>query len=583
MEQQFLSVDSLLDPQLHNNIQQGRMINNSVGNNNGGMVSGNNNDTGENSGRPNANMAVGHTGPSGGDGSNHRVGGHGDSHSGGDGREVKNEAFELSNPSNPAIATAQAMLNHDASYPGQYLLNGMQGGQIPSSNIPGNQIQTGQMPGGQLSNTQMAENQLANSQMQGNLQSNLHMPQQMSQLPVQQQEMEDGKLMAPIPPLHIQQQIVNNQNIDESPIKPRVRLESDSVEQMLRSSCTRCKKEFDQPIIIPQSNDNTQGPKPLAEPKIYKLCQHCRDLQRKRSRRWQKKTKDKSGACRRCGLEIPADQQKFVLCPSCRENLRTRKANRAAQGKCVHCSGPLDASIITGDDKSAKLKDRVKSGNFKVCQRCRENDKIRRTNLERRGHCNRCAKTLDPADIGKHKVCVNCRTRKKRSNNSETSTEIPLINNNVAMMPNDQATMAMLSNTGNFVPQAQHPISQQYNPQQYVQVPAQNQAQTQAQVQAQQQYNQAIAQQQAFNQAMAQAQAQAQAQNQQHLQQQQQHHHQQNQQLQQQQHQHQLQQQLQQYSQQHHQQEANRAAVEFQNAMAAAVAHQPHMPSGNGN
>lgn len=49
MEQQFLSVDSLLDPQLHNNIQQGRMINNSVGNNNGGMVSDNNNDSGENS------------------------------------------------------------------------------------------------------------------------------------------------------------------------------------------------------------------------------------------------------------------------------------------------------------------------------------------------------------------------------------------------------------------------------------------------------------------------------------------------------------------------------------------------------
>lgn len=558
MEQQFLSVDSPLDPQLHNNLQQGRMLNGSVGSNGSGIVGGsveNGDRSGSAGGGTIQHASGGHNAPGGraADNTSHRAG-----HSGSGGAmgagDVKNEQFELANPSNPAIATAQAMLNQDTTYQGQYP---MQGGQIPASTLPNGQIHTEQIQGGQ-----MANGQLANAQMTGAMQSNLQMPQQISQLPVQQQA-EDSKLMVPIPPLHIQQQIVNNQN-DEAPAKENEPAEN-GVEQMLRSSCTRCKKEFDQPIIIPQSNDNAQGPKPLAEPKIFKLCQHCRDLQRKRSRRWQKKTKDKSGACRRCGLEIPVDQQKFVLCPSCRENLRTRKANRAAQGKCVHCSGPLDASIITGDEKAAKQKDRVKSGNFKVCQRCRENDKIRRTNLERRGHCNRCAKSLDPADIGKHKVCVNCRTRKKRSNNGDSSAEITLVNSNVGIMPNDQTTMAMLSNAGNYVPPSQHPITHQYNPQ-YVQ--------NHAQVQAQQQYNQAIAQQQAFNQAMAQAQAQAQVQNQQQQQQLQQH------QLQQQ----QLQQQHQQYSQQHHQQEAaNRAAVEFQNAMAAAVAHQPNMPPGTGN
>lgn len=219
-------------------------------------------------------------------------------------------------------------------------------------------------------------------------------------------------LVQPIPPLHIQQQIVNDEPLSNP--------ESD----MLRLLCSRCKKVFDQPLIIPTTN-NKDGPKYLAEPKIFKLCQHCRDLQRQRSRRWQKKTKDKQGACRRCGSDIPLEDQKFVLCPGCRQNLRKRKANRAAQGRCVHCSGPLDASIIDPSESSSTPGTR---GNYKVCERCRENDKIRRTNLEKMGNCNRCAKSLDPMDIGKHKVCTNCRTRKKKlsqSLNTLTPYEAP--------------------------------------------------------------------------------------------------------------------------------------------------------------
>lgn len=243
-------------------------------------------------------------------------------------------------------------------------------------------------------------------------------------------------LMQPIPPLHIQQQIVN-QNVESAaeangllPIKAdpspllsqalsKTNPELLPPDQLLRSLCSRCKKDFDQPLIIPTTNNKDGGvAKFLTEPKLFKLCQHCRDLQRQRLRRWQKKTKDKQGACRRCGSDIPVEEQKFVLCPLCRQNLRKRKANRAAQGRCVHCLGPLDASIITEDGKKEEKDEdgnvRPRMGNYKVCERCRENDKIRRTNLEKMGNCNRCAKTLDALDVGKHKVCLSCRTRKKK-------------------------------------------------------------------------------------------------------------------------------------------------------------------------
>ncbi|RCK62785.1 White-opaque regulator 3 [Candida viswanathii] len=263
----------------------------------------------------------------------------------------------------------------------------------------------------------------------------------------------DRNLVAPIPPLHVQQQLVTKHEtspINNSPVAvkqepphqhPSSATSSNSSHshpstvyanedhQMVRSNCTRCKKEFDQPVIIPKVNDSAGGQKLLAEPKIFKLCQHCRDLQRQRSRRWQKKTKDKQGVCRRCGSEIPIEERKFVLCPNCRQNLRTRKANRAAQGKCVHCSGPLDTSIlvkdengnvvsepsVNGDSDSEDKKGTRGSNNYKVCQRCRENDKIRRTNLEKMGNCNRCAKALDPSDHGRNKVCLSCRSKKKKS------------------------------------------------------------------------------------------------------------------------------------------------------------------------
>ncbi|EGW34283.1 uncharacterized protein SPAPADRAFT_70418 [Spathaspora passalidarum NRRL Y-27907] len=267
----------------------------------------------------------------------------------------------------------------------------------------------------------------------------------------------DRGLVVPIPPLHIQQQLVNSSDPIKQDINRIENLQNGSSRiitqdmdghQILQSNCSRCKKKFEEPLIVPKTKGES-GTRFLAEAKTFKLCQHCRDLQRQRSRRWQKKTKDKKGVCRRCGSEIPIEEQKFVLCPSCRHNLRARKANRAAQGRCVHCSGPLDSSILTNDDtlvsatssksstssEGSKDGERGRMGNYKVCKRCRENDKIRRTNLEKMGNCNRCAKALDPEDFGKHKVCAKCRSRKRKgstSASSPTSSTIansPILNN----------------------------------------------------------------------------------------------------------------------------------------------------------
>lgn len=231
---------------------------------------------------------------------------------------------------------------------------------------------------------------------------------------------ESGGLVSPIPPLHVQQQLVTKE--DES--------RKTETENQIQSKCSRCKKEFTQSLLV--SKDLFLG-KFGAEPKLFKLCDHCRDLQRERLRRWQKKTKDKQGACRRCGNDIPPDQQKYVLCPLCRQNLRIRKANRAAQGKCVHCSGPINLLIINEETDENGRRSSVTNGAYKVCQRCRENDKIRRTNLERMGNCNRCAKALSTEEQGRHKVCLNCRQKKKKIGNVSLYSGFPGVPSMVAM------------------------------------------------------------------------------------------------------------------------------------------------------
>lgn len=294
-------------------------------------------------------------------------------------------------------------------------------------------------------------------------------------------------LVLPIPPLHVQHQIANNED----------KARKAETENVILSKCSRCKKDFVQRLIMTKDSNGDAG----AEPKVFKLCHHCRDLQRQRSRRWQKKTKDKQGACRRCGSEIPPEEQKYVLCPQCRENLRIRKANRAAQGKCVHCLGPINALIIKDENKEGGRQSSA-SASYKVCQRCRENDKIRRTNLERMGNCNRCAKALSPSEQGKHKVCSSCRQKKKKLGSAgsysgpsgnpmgmQQSATMDVGQNVLVQpmnfIPADQAAMMMgqgqVPGMGNpvVVPQQEYPIAYgNYQPmlqaQQYSQIQTQD-------------------------------------------------------------------------------------------------------------
>ncbi|GMM31219.1 hypothetical protein DAMA08_039640 [Martiniozyma asiatica (nom. inval.)] len=167
------------------------------------------------------------------------------------------------------------------------------------------------------------------------------------------------------------QQLLEHNSLDLDPT---------NIEKYPTSKCNRCRKTFAQ-----------------LETKQFKMCSHCRFLQRERSRRWQKKTREKDGVCTRCGTVLDGFNSKFVLCPHCRDVLRREKSSRLRQGKCVHCSGP-----------------NLDGGNFKVCRRCRERDRNRRVQLEHEGACNRCAVKLSNEDKG-HKVCSTCRTKKKKN------------------------------------------------------------------------------------------------------------------------------------------------------------------------
>ncbi|KAH3675785.1 hypothetical protein WICPIJ_009238 [Wickerhamomyces pijperi] len=182
----------------------------------------------------------------------------------------------------------------------------------------------------------------------------------------------------------------NNANLNNN-----VNLPGNSQLNQSLLECTRCKKSFSL-----ETNSNSPN---AAKP--FKLCPHCRDLQRERSRKWQQRTKQKKGACRRCGVQIPPSQSNFVLCAPCRLSLRSRKATRYEDGKCVHCSGENLSS------------------EFKVCLRCRNNDRLRRKALEEKGCCNRCSRelNLEDGDTG-HKVCLKCRERKKKNGRNSIAT-----------------------------------------------------------------------------------------------------------------------------------------------------------------
>ncbi|TID16214.1 hypothetical protein CANINC_004212 [Pichia inconspicua] len=138
------------------------------------------------------------------------------------------------------------------------------------------------------------------------------------------------------------------------------------------STCTRCKKDFAQLSTKP-----------------FKRCNHCRELQRLRTKRWQTETRQKEGVCSRCRTALI--DSNFSLCQKCRVYLRNNKETRLLKGKCVHCSAPNDENDI-----------------YKVCKRCRLKDKARRLTLERESVCLKC-KTTTPTANGS-KRCYNCKS-----------------------------------------------------------------------------------------------------------------------------------------------------------------------------
>ena len=165
----------------------------------------------------------------------------------------------------------------------------------------------------------------------------------------------------------------------------------ENLEKYPTADCNRCKRKFAR----------------LGD-KVFKMCEHCRVLQRQRSKRWQRRTKQKDGVCTRCGTDLSEAASNYSLCQHCRDMLRSKKANRYLEGRCVHCSGAND-----------------EEGTFKVCKRCREKDKLRRLALEQEGLCNRCSYGL-PKDEKGHKICQSCRLKKRKNISllgSETSLD----------------------------------------------------------------------------------------------------------------------------------------------------------------
>lgn len=149
----------------------------------------------------------------------------------------------------------------------------------------------------------------------------------------------------------------------------------ENIDRYPTSVCNRCKKIFAQ-----------------MDSRIYRNCMHCRKLQRGRSKRWQKKTRNKPGVCRRCGTSLGPDEAKYVQCRQCRDSLRLRKQKRAAEGKCVHCSGPNDDL----------------SGKYRVCSKCRKREKLIREIRGQTGSCSKCGQPLGTA-VQAVKTCKRCR------------------------------------------------------------------------------------------------------------------------------------------------------------------------------
>ncbi|OBA23984.1 hypothetical protein METBIDRAFT_115782 [Metschnikowia bicuspidata var. bicuspidata NRRL YB-4993] len=109
-------------------------------------------------------------------------------------------------------------------------------------------------------------------------------------------------------------------------------------EETVVTQCNRCGKDFVQKKARDQKS--ARG-KVGRVPRLYKLCEHCREMGKGRSRRWQMRTKEHGGLCRRCGAMLAGSDEPYVLCTKCRQAFRDRKVRRATEGKCVQCCEPM--------------------------------------------------------------------------------------------------------------------------------------------------------------------------------------------------------------------------------------------------
>lgn len=147
----------------------------------------------------------------------------------------------------------------------------------------------------------------------------------------------------------------------------------DAPEESVVTQCNRCEKDFVQKKARDQKSARGRVGR---VPRLYKLCEHCREMGKGRSRRWQMRTREHGGLCRRCGLELETTDGEFVLCVKCRQAFRDRKHRRITEGKCIQCCEPL-AEPITGsmaeqmagpDSEGAGLEKPLQ----RRCQKCRE-------------------------------------------------------------------------------------------------------------------------------------------------------------------------------------------------------------------
>ncbi|KAM9892889.1 hypothetical protein OXX79_009713 [Metschnikowia pulcherrima] len=153
------------------------------------------------------------------------------------------------------------------------------------------------------------------------------------------------------------QQLLRRRPGTQRPVRP-----NPEPEETIVTQCNRCDKDFVQKKAADQQSARGRVGR---VPRLFKLCEHCREMGKGRSRRWQMRTKEHGGLCRRCGVVLGADDGQYVLCVKCRQAFRDRKLRRINEGKCISCCEPMkeeDMEDAPGRENVVKRR----------CRKCRE-------------------------------------------------------------------------------------------------------------------------------------------------------------------------------------------------------------------